>query len=108
MPSGVLCSTVRDLQRCKEPLMCLKGDDVLEALLLKATDNESGASPTLAEEATLLGEDLAHQEAWETNTCPPDHPENIPKPEATARVVDLPDAWEWIPLLPLGLGLPTL
>ena len=39
--------------------MCLQGDDVLEACLLKATDNEPGVSPVPAEEAALLGEDPA-------------------------------------------------
>ena len=53
----VLCNVVRDHQRCMEPLMYLKGDDILEALLLEATDNEPGASPTPAEEAALLGKD---------------------------------------------------
>ena len=51
-----------------EPLMCLKGDDVLEALLLQATDNEPGTSLTLAEEATLFGENPTPQEAQETTT----------------------------------------
>ena len=52
----------QDLQRCMEPLMCLEGDDMLEASLLEATDNEPGASPTPKEEVTLLGEDSAPQE----------------------------------------------
>ena len=43
--------------------MCLEGDDILEASLLEAADNEPGASPTLTEEATLLGEDLTPEEA---------------------------------------------
>ena len=33
VPSGLLCNAVQDLQRCMEPLMYLKGDDMLEALL---------------------------------------------------------------------------
>ena len=40
-----------------------EGDDILEALPLKAADNKSGASPTLAVEAALLGEDPTPQEA---------------------------------------------
>ena len=54
--------------------MYLKGDDILEVLLLEATDNEPGASLTLAEEPTLLGKDPTPQEAQETTTHPPDHP----------------------------------
>ena len=37
--------------------MHLKGDDVMEALLLKVADNEPGVSPFLSEEATLLNKD---------------------------------------------------
>ena len=62
MPSGVLCDIVWDLQRCMEPLMHLEGDDIFEASLLEAADNEPGAFPTLAEEATLLGKDPTSQE----------------------------------------------
>ena len=86
-PPGVLCSMVRDLQRCMEPLMHLKGDDILEASLLEAADNEPGASLTLAEEATLLGKDPTPWEAWETTICPPDCLKEIPEPKVTARVV---------------------
>ena len=104
-PSGVLCSTVRDLQRCMKPLMCLKGDNVLEALLFGATDNEPGVSLILAE-ATLLGGDSAPQEVQEIITHPPYHQEETPESEAAAEVADPQNAWEWIPLLPLGFGLP--
>ena len=43
-PSWVMCDMVQDLQRGMEPLMWLEGDDILEALLLEATDNEPGVS----------------------------------------------------------------
>ena len=66
LPPGMLCDIVKDLQRCMEPLMCLKGDDILEALLVKAADNEPRASFTPAEEASLMGEDPTSQEAQET------------------------------------------
>ena len=77
-----------------EPLMHLKGDDIVEALLLEATDNKLGAFQTLAEEAALLSEDPTPHEAWETTTFPPDHPEDIPKPKGTAGVVDPQDTPE--------------
>ena len=81
VPFGVLCNVVQFLQRCMEPLMHLEDYDIPEASLLKATDNEPGAFPTPVEEATLLGKELTPQEAWETTTHPPDHPEETPKPE---------------------------
>ena len=80
-PSGVLCSVVRDLQMCMKPLMYIKSDDVLEALLFKAADNKPGAFLTLAEEATLLGKDPAPQKAQKITTCPLDHPEETPRPK---------------------------
>ena len=48
IPSGVLCDAAQDLQRCMAPFMCLKGDDILEASLLGANDNEPGTSLSLA------------------------------------------------------------
>ena len=102
----VLCSMVRDLQRCMEPIMCLKGEDILEASLLRATDNEPGASPILVEETTLLGKDPTPQEAQEAITCSPDFPEETPKPKVTARVGDPLDIQQQIPLLPPGFRPP--
>ena len=86
--------------------MCLKGDAILEALLLEPVDNELRASLTMAEEATLLGEDPASQEAWETTRHSPDHPEETPKTEGAAWLADPQDAQEQVP--PLPPGLPTL
>ena len=59
-----------------EPLMCLKGDDILAALLFEAAETEQGTSPTSAEEATHFGKDPSPTEAWEMTTCPPDHIED--------------------------------
>ena len=91
-----------------EPLMYLKGDDTLEDSLLKATHNEPAASLTPAE-ATLLGEDHPSQEAWETTTCPADHPEETPEPKVTAGLewaaTDPQDFQGQMPPLPLGFGL---
>ena len=90
-----------------KPLMYLKGDNVLETLLLEATDNEPGASLTPAEEAALFGEDPASQEAQGTTTCPPDHLKETPEFKVTARVVGPWDAWEQIPLPPPGFRPPA-
>ena len=86
--------------------MHLEGDDILEASLLKAADNEPGASLTPAEVA-LLGKDPTSQEAWKTITCPPDQLEETSKAEGRARLADPQDAQEPIPLLPLGFGPQT-
>ena len=91
-PSGVLCNLVQDLQSCIEPLMCLEGDYIMETILLKASDNEPGISPTLAEEAALLGKDATPQEAQKTTTCPPDYLEEIPKPKGATELADPHDA----------------
>ena len=63
-----LCDVAWDLQRCMVPLMHLQGEDILETLLLRATDDDPRASPTLAEVATLLGNGPTSQEAWEITT----------------------------------------
>ena len=86
VPSGVLCDVAQDLQRCIVPLMCLEGDDILEASLPRATDNKLRMSLTLAEEAALLGDDPAPQRAWAIITCPSDCPEETPKPEGTSKL----------------------
>ena len=38
--------------------MTLSGDDIVEASLLKPTEEEHGTSPTPEEEATLLSEEI--------------------------------------------------
>ena len=53
---GVLCRAVRELQQCMALLMAIDGDDVMEASLLGLVEEELGPSPTLEEEAVLLGE----------------------------------------------------
>ena len=78
------------------PLTQLKGDDILEALLLGATNNKSGTSPTMAEEASLLGNDPTPQGAWMITTCPSDCQET-PKPKGAAKLewttADTQGAW---------------
>ena len=95
VPSGVLCDAVDDLQRCMAPLMCLKGDDIFEASLLGATDNESRMSPTWAEEAALLGDDPTPQGTQVITTCPSSYPEETPKTEGAAEL-------EWTAADPQG------
>ena len=90
-----------------EPLTCPKGDDVLEALLLEATDNKPEEFPTLVEEATLLGEDPTTQEIYKTTTCPPDHPEVTSESTGAVRVVEPQNAWEQMTPPPLGFRQPT-
>ena len=77
MPSGVLCDMAWDPQRCMVPLMHLKEDDIMEASLLGAADNEPRASHTPAEDAALLGNDPTSQEAQIT-THPSNHSEETP------------------------------
>ena len=69
-PTGVLCDTAQELQRCMAPLMCLNGKEIVEASLLELMDDEPGTSPTLEEEATLLGEELEMHEAQDATTSP--------------------------------------
>ena len=66
--------------------MCLKGDDILEVSLLKAADNEQGTSLTLAEEATILGENPTPQEAQGTTIYPPGHPEETPETKGHSQI----------------------
>ena len=53
---GVLCLAIRELQQCMAPLMTINGDDMMEASLLGAGEEESGPTPTLDEEIALLVE----------------------------------------------------
>ena len=43
--------------------MTLNGDDVMEASLLRPVEEESGPSPTLEEDITLLGEEMGSQKS---------------------------------------------
>ena len=108
----VLCSAAMDLQRYMAPLMCFKGDDILETSLLRAADNEPGESPTLPEENTLLGNDPTSEETWEITTHTSNHPKETSKPKEAARLewttTDTQDAQRQLPPLPLGYELPTL
>ena len=45
------------------PLMRLSGDNIVEASLSEPTDDECGTSPTLEEEAVLLGKEPEPLEA---------------------------------------------
>ena len=65
-PTRVLCNAAQELQRCMAPLMCLNWDEIVEAPLLEPMGDEPGTSPTLEEEATLLGEEQGLPEAPET------------------------------------------
>ena len=57
------------------PLMQLEEEDILESSLLAFTDDESMASPTPVEEATILDDDPGPQEAQATS----------PRPECSAQ-----------------------
>ena len=61
-PTGILCDSAWELQTCMAPLMTLSGDDIVKASLLKPTEEECGTTPTLEEEAILLGEEVELQE----------------------------------------------
>ena len=52
---GILYRAIRELQQCMAPLVTINGDDVMEASMLRPVGEESGPSPTLEEETTLLG-----------------------------------------------------
>ena len=65
VPTRVLCDTARELQKCVAPLMILNGDDIVESSLLEPMGDEPATSPTLEDEAILLGEELELLEAPE-------------------------------------------
>ena len=48
-PTGVLCNTAWELQRCMALLICLNKDEIVEASLLKPMDDGPRTSPTLVE-----------------------------------------------------------
>ena len=67
--TSILCELISELQKCMAPPMTLSGDNMVVASLLKPTGEELGASPTLEEETTLLGEEIK----------PPQVPGSLPK-----------------------------
>ena len=111
VPSRVLFDAAWNLQRSMAPLMHLKGDDILEAWLLGATDNEPGASLTPAEESTLLGAIILHPRKLRKLPHPSDHLEETPKPKGAARLewtaADSQDAQKQLLPLPPGFVPPT-
>ena len=78
VPSRVLCDVAQDLHRFMASLMYPYGDDILEASLPGATNNEPGVSLTLVEEATLLGNNPTPQEAQAITACPSNCSEETP------------------------------
>ena len=78
MPPRVLCNAAQDLQGCMAPLMQMDGDEIVEALLLGLTDDRPRMSPTLEEEAILLGVNQEAQEAtaFPMNAQKPPNPRN--------------------------------
>ena len=60
------------------PLITLSEDDIMEASLLKPTEEECGTSPTLEEEAILLGEEVK----------PPEVPGSLPECPEIPRFVE--------------------
>ena len=52
-----LHDAARELQQSMAPLMTFKGDDIVEATLLRPTEEESRTSPTPEQEANLPGEE---------------------------------------------------
>ena len=55
-PIRVLCDVTWKLQRCMAPLLILNGNKIVEASLLRPIEGEHRTSPTLEEEAILLGD----------------------------------------------------
>ena len=55
-PVGILCDVAWKLQWCMAPILVLNSDKKVEAALLRPVEGECGTSPTLEEEATLLGD----------------------------------------------------
>ena len=88
MPPGVLCDVACDLQRCMAPLMCLEGDEIVEASLLGPTDDESRMCPTPEEEALLLGDEPEPQEAKQATMFPCEHPGETPKSKEPVKQSD--------------------
>ena len=72
------------------PLNHLEGDEIVEASLLRPADDGSRISPTLAEEAVLLGDKQGLQEAQKATALPCKYPEETPKPEKPVKQSDAP------------------
>ena len=81
-------------------LMYLEEEKIVEALLHRPVDDGPRTSPTLAEEAVLLGDEPEPQEAQEATTLPCEQPEEPPKPKEPVKWSDTP-----CPPVPSALGL---
>ena len=55
-PTGVLCKSVWELQKCMAPLLSLSSDEIVEDSLLRPIRGEHLTFPTPEEEATLVDE----------------------------------------------------
>ena len=71
------------------PLICLNGDEIVEALLLEPRDDEPRTSPTPEEEATFLGEELELQQTQEATASPHECMET-PEPEEPTKQFGTP------------------
>ena len=58
VPAGILCESVRELQKCIALLMTLRDDDTVEASLLKPMGDKHGTPPRPEEEAVLQDEEV--------------------------------------------------
>ena len=72
------------------PLMHLEGDKIVEDSLLGPADDGPRMSPTLAEEAVLLGDKPEPQDAQEAAVLPWEHPQETPEPKDTVKQSDVP------------------
>ena len=79
---------VQELQKCIAPLMCLDGDEIVEALLLEPTVDKPRTSPTLEEEAALLREELELAEVPEATAFLQECLET-PEPKEPTEQIDI-------------------
>ena len=97
-PTGVLCESAQELQKCMAPLMAFSSDKIVKASFLRPTGEEHKTSPTPEEETTLLDEveppqvpeqlqvhELVHLSEWIATPAASPHPSfltiSLPFPE---------------------------
>ena len=90
VPTGILCDSAQELQKCMAPLMTVSWDDITEASLMKPTKEEHGAFPTTrGGSCPALARNPSHQRS------PRPHPS-----QNTWEIPETPKPSEWIDAQP--------
>ena len=85
----VLCDAAQELQKCMAPLMCLYGDEIVEASSWSQQVTNLGPPPPWRRKLPSWGEEQELPEAPEANASLQEHQET-PKSKEHTKQIDVP------------------